>query len=117
MNDILPPGQKEIRIPGSSALTRIFRAFSTTEKVLFTIIALIACTSALTMLWNINERFMVPVPAHGGAYSEGVIGYPRFINPILALTDTDRDLTNLIYSGLMKYENGKLVPEIGRAHV
>lgn len=116
MNDIIPPGQKEIRIPGGTLLTRVFRRFGATEKTIFAILALIAVTAAFYMLWNINKSFMVPVPAHGGEHIEGVVGFPRFINPVLALTDTDRDLTALIYSGLMKYEDGKLVPDLARSY-
>ncbi|MBI5126562.1 MAG: hypothetical protein HZA80_02265 [Candidatus Taylorbacteria bacterium] len=116
MNDIIPPGQKEIRIPGSNKLTRIIKSFGATEKFLFGVLSLLAGITALYMLWNINQSFMVPVPARGGEHIEGVVGFPRFINPILALTDTDRDLTNLIYSGLMKYENGKIVPDLARSY-
>ncbi len=53
-------------------------------------------------------------PAPGGEYSEGVIGHPRYINPIYAAAnDVDRDLTELIFSGLMKYNaNGEIVPDL-----
>jgi peptide/nickel transport system substrate-binding protein len=44
---------------------------------------------------------MVEVPAHGGSLTEGVVGSPRFVNPLLAITDADRDLTTLTYAGLM----------------
>lgn len=44
--------------------------------------------------------------------TESIIGNPRYINPLLA-QDTDKDLVELIYSGLMKYdENGKLIPNL-----
>lgn len=43
-----------------------------------------------------------PVPNFGGSFKEGMVGQIRFINPILAQSDTDRDLTQLIYSGLLK---------------
>jgi peptide/nickel transport system substrate-binding protein len=33
--------------------------------------------------------------------TEGVVGTPRFVNPLLALTDADRDLATLTYAGLM----------------
>jgi peptide/nickel transport system substrate-binding protein len=45
---------------------------------------------------------MVKVPANGGFLKEGIIGSPRFVNPVLAVSDVDHDLTSLIYSGLMK---------------
>jgi peptide/nickel transport system substrate-binding protein len=30
------------------------------------------------------------------------VGSPRFLNPILAISDADRDLTSIVYSGLLK---------------
>ena len=33
----------------------------------------------------------------GGEISEGIIGSPCFINPVLANTDQDKDLSMLVY--------------------
>ncbi len=39
----------------------------------------------------------------GGVHIEGVIGKPRYINPLLAGTNAvDRDISRLVYSGLVK---------------
>ncbi|TFG35314.1 MAG: hypothetical protein E4H47_01765, partial [Parcubacteria group bacterium] len=53
-----------------------------------------------------------------GTYTEGVVGSPRFINPIYsAASDVDRDLTELIYSGLMKYDNqGKIILDLANEY-
>ncbi|MFA6027708.1 MAG: ABC transporter substrate-binding protein [Patescibacteria group bacterium] len=50
------------------------------------------------------------VPQKGGEYSEGLVGMPEKINPILAQTnDVDMDLSYLVFSGLFKYnENQEL---------
>jgi len=45
---------------------------------------------------------MVKVPLQGGSVSLGIVGTPRFINPILANSLADEDLVTLIYSGLMR---------------
>ena len=37
---------------------------------------------------------MIEVPAYGGTLTEGIIGTPRFINPVLASSDADRDLVS-----------------------
>lgn len=42
------------------------------------------------------------VPTYGGEIREGVIGTPRFINPVLATGDQDKDLTALVFAGLTK---------------
>jgi peptide/nickel transport system substrate-binding protein len=58
-----------------------------------------------------------PVPKKGGDYSEGLVGQPMYINPLLSGTsDADADLANLIYSGLLKFDhNGKLVGDLAES--
>lgn len=47
------------------------------------------------------------VPEYGGSYTEGIIGQPMYINPVLSKTnETDEALVKLIYNGLLKYGNG-----------
>jgi len=55
-------------------------------------------------------------PAYGGEYIEGMVGQPRFINPVLCQTsDIDSDLSALIYSSLLKLDNeGKLVNDVAK---
>ena len=56
---------------------------------------------------------MVTVPLRGGSISEGVVGVPRFINPVLANSEADLNMTTLIYSGLMrKIKDGALIPDL-----
>lgn len=45
---------------------------------------------------------MAELPMRGGSIREGILGSPRFVNPVLAFSDTDRDLISLVYSGLME---------------
>lgn len=69
------------------------------------------------ILWNINTSFLVEVPAYGGSFTEGIVGIPRFINPLLAVSDADRDLAALTYSGLMRAtSNGTLIPDIAATY-
>ncbi|MFA6382182.1 MAG: ABC transporter substrate-binding protein [Candidatus Buchananbacteria bacterium] len=55
-----------------------------------------------------------PIPAFGGEYTEGLIGAPQYINPILSQTnDVDSDISRLIFSGLMKFDRElNLVPDL-----
>ncbi|MBI5621357.1 hypothetical protein HY933_00630 [Candidatus Falkowbacteria bacterium] len=56
-------------------------------------------------------------PAFGGEYSEGLIGSPRYINPILAAAnDVDRDISSLVFCGLMKAANGSLEPDLAESY-
>jgi peptide/nickel transport system substrate-binding protein len=73
------------------------------EKVLvfwfLLFISILCFFSALVMF---NKRFLISTPTYGGAIQEGIIGTPRFINPILASTDQDKDLTSIVFAGLTK---------------
>lgn len=80
---------------------------SLTEKILFYAASFVLVVSSLIIVYRTNEAFLIEVPGFGGEFTEGVVGSPRFINPVLAISDTDKDLTSLIYSGLLKTnENG-----------
>lgn len=63
------------------------------------------------------QHYTVEQPAYGGSLSEGVLGEPRHINPLLAQSDADRDLVTLVYSSLMRYNaDGKLVPDLAKSY-
>jgi len=68
---------------------------------------------ALLLFIQASVAVSVDVPTKGGTHVEGVIGTPRFINPLLATSETDRDLTELVFGGLLKVEpNGALSPNL-----
>ncbi len=61
----------------------------------------------------LSNKFLVTIPSYGGTWNEGIIGIPRYINPVLANSDADKDLTTLVYSGILKKdENGNLVNDL-----
>lgn len=107
---------KEFRFKGSEKFLATIHAFSATEKVVFAFFTLIALISALSLAWKVNSLFLIPIPAHGGSFSEGMIGLPRSINPVLAFTETDKNLSNLIYSGLMKFDGDEIVKDIAETY-
>jgi len=59
-------------------------------------------------------RVTTAAPKSGGSYMEGLIGVPRFINPLLASSnDTDRDISSLVFAGLFRIDHtGGLVPDM-----
>ncbi len=68
---------------------------------------IIFVVSTLAIASKINNKLMTDVPITGGSLTEGVVGSPRFINPLLATSDVDRDLTTLVYSGLLRLAPGR----------
>lgn len=113
MNDSQP---KELRLKRGSNILGYIRQFSATEKGIFGIFVIIALVSALIMAEQVNDYFSKEVPAYGGTLREGVVGLPRNINPVLAVTDNDRDISTLVYSGLMKYSDGKIVHDLAKSY-
>ncbi len=110
-------GKKEWKVPYSDKVMRIIQSFSLTEKTIFFIFSAILIVSGLSLLYQVNKLFLVEVPNYGGSLTEGVIGSPRFINPLLASSDIDKDLTSLIYSGLLKADsNGELSPDLAESY-
>lgn len=108
---------KSIYSTETNYLGRTFKSFNLTEKTIFIILSLILVISSLSLLSKVNANFVSEVPAKGGSLTEGVIGSPRFINPLLELSDSDRDLTYLIYSGLMRATaEGNLVPDLAESY-
>lgn len=81
-------------------------------------IALLAGTAVLTFTLaagRILARVTIERPAEGGTLREGAVGEPRFINPLYASADTDRDLTALVYAGLVRYDGGVAVMDLAEA--
>ncbi|MBI2640026.1 MAG: hypothetical protein HYW90_04030 [Candidatus Sungbacteria bacterium] len=80
------------------------RLFSGREKTIFYGLIIVALISGTALSLRTYLRFTVIKPAFGGTYREGLLKGPRFINPIYAASnDTDRDITELVFSGLVRY--------------
>jgi len=92
---------QRVHLPAVSRAEDTLRSLSDTGKVLFYFLAGLMVASAIGLLYLLNESLLVSTPARGGSLTEGIVGSPRFINPILAVSDADRDLTSLVYSGLL----------------
>lgn len=103
---------RSIRKP-KGLIKRIFDSFSYRQTFFFAILAIVLIVSAIGILGKVNNHFMIEIPERGGILTEGIFGSPRFVNPIIAASDTDRDLSALIYSGLMrKTPSGEIVPDM-----
>ena len=83
------------------------------EKIALGVLAALALVSLIVSLHNIYIAHTTPAPDFGGSYSEGLLGQPTYINPLLAGQEPDLSLTNLVFSGLYKYgPDGQLVPDL-----
>jgi peptide/nickel transport system substrate-binding protein len=80
----------------------ILLASSVTERVFFALLVAAAAVSALSLCTIAMGQTLVVAPREGGSLVEGVIGTPRFVNPVLAASDADRALTALVFAGLTR---------------
>lgn len=107
---------KEFHIYKKKELTDAVASFSRKQFLIFTTIFTIAVISLVIILGRINSMFLVDVPVSGGTVTEGIIGAPTLVNPVIALSDADKDLTSLVYSGLMrKTSEGKFIPDLAES--
>jgi ABC-type transport system substrate-binding protein len=100
--------------PSLNQLGQLVKILSRKEKIAFFIFLLLAMVSFIFIISSFYLKNTEPVPARGGSYIEGLVGSPRNINPVYAQTnDADRDLSELVYAGLLKYDGqGQIVNDL-----
>ncbi len=109
--------QSPSRGPFLRSFYKAIHDFHLTERVAFYVLLAVAVASGLILLANLNNRFLVAVPDYGGTITEGIIGVPRFVNPVLAISDADKDLTSLVFSGLLRATSqGELIGDLSQSH-
>ncbi len=97
-------------------MIRTIAHFSMKERIVFILSLVIFVIGIFSGLVALSNHFTTIVPRFGGTYTEGIVGSPRFINPILANSDADHDLSTLIYSGLVRLgENGTIIPDLAES--
>lgn len=101
------------KIPSPEQLKQLPKFLNKREKLQLTLALLIFIVSSFSVAWRFYINHSITIPAYGGSYTEGMIGAPNLVNPILATSDVDRDLSNLIFSGLMKQDGeNQLIPDL-----
>ncbi len=86
------------------------------DKKSFFAILLLLFFSLMVLIYIFYIANTESVPASGGTYTEGALGKVRFLNPIYAPeSDSDRNLTEILYSGLMDYDkSNELEPALAK---
>ncbi len=104
-------------LPLRSRLRLLPKVLSKPERYLILGLGLLLIGAVLSIPVTTYRHFTVAVPTNGGTLTEGILGAPRLINPLLSQTsDADRDLSALVFSGLYRYNGkGKLVPDLAES--
>ncbi len=97
-------------------LHALVRAFTPFERMLLYVFGLMLALSSFVLVAQANNAFSTAIPARGGSFVEGAVGTPRFINPLLASSQADLDLTALTYSGLMRESHGEFIPDLAERY-
>ncbi len=106
------------KFPKLRQILHIKRILSSKE---YSLLILSSIVFVFSLVWAVSVssgKYRVEIPAVGGTYVEAAIGAPHLINPLFAgLNDVDMDITKMVYSGLMKYDNQRrLVPDIAASY-
>jgi peptide/nickel transport system substrate-binding protein len=97
-------------------LLKLIEVARPSDRLLLRVLFFAVIFSAIFLLYSLNQKYSSPTPISGGVLREGIVGTPRFINPTLATTRADQDLTALLFGGLMKIsESGDLVPDLAES--
>ena len=100
-------------VPPFVRLEQRIASLSHGDRIIFYALCGLVAISSLASTYALERSLLVSEPAYGGSLTEGIVGSPRFINPVLALSDADRDLATLTYAGLMGISgDGNLAPVI-----
>lgn len=89
--------------------------FSRREAIILAGLVIIAVGSGVASSVLKAQSALIQ-PVSGGVHIEGLVGSPRYINPLLADTNSvDKDLAQLIYSGLTKMSPGReVLPDLAK---
>lgn len=96
-----------------AGLKKFFLLLNRLEKIAFFLCIFLFSFSITFLLINLYFKKTEIQPARGGKIILGEVGFPTFFNPIYSLSfDVDDSITELLFSGLLKYKEGKIVPDL-----
>lgn len=80
------------------SIKKIFFALTRRERVVFVSALSAAGLACVVLLFIFFRQTTTIVPARGGAYTEGIVGQPTHVNPVLAASEADKILVRLLFS-------------------
>ncbi|MBT4121425.1 peptide ABC transporter substrate-binding protein [bacterium] len=101
-------------IPTYSQFKTLPKFLSKKEKGIMKYLTIAITICLILLLGDFYFKHTTLVPDVGGSYTEGLVGIPQYVNPVLAsYNDVDRDLSSLIFNGLLKINSeGVLEPDL-----
>lgn len=101
-----------------SYLVKLWTHLNFKERVWFGFFVIIILFSISFLIGNFYISQTKIIPAEGGTYVEALTDSPHNLNPVLSTNDADRDISNLIFSSLLKYnEKGGLITDLASNYI
>ena len=104
------------KMPSLKQLKYSGKLLSRAEKIIVRILwgIMAAAVIFIGVIYYLN--FTPSIPASGGNYIEGLIGEPRYINPLFSSANSvDQDISSLVFNGLLRYDQEKgLIPDLAK---
>lgn len=106
------------KFPKWQQITHIKKILSDKEQQLLRWSSLFLILGLIWFGVDVARANRTQVAAVGGRHIEAVVGSPELINPIYAnLNDVDRDMSRLIFSGLMRHDkHQRVVPDLAASY-
>ena len=101
------------RIPSWQQFKYISAYLNKTEHIIVRLLTGLLLVSVACLLINVYWTKSALMPKAGGTYTEGLVGAPRYINPLFSSSsDVDLDLSGIVFSGLLKFTDEGLVKDL-----
>lgn len=106
------------RLPSWRQIRHLPEVLSKNDSLRLKIGALLLVAGLAILGTNFYYANTSIVPAVGGHLTEGIVGTPRSLNPLLSPSnDVDTDLVGLMYSGLFRVDgDGRIIPDLVESH-
>lgn len=117
-HDLLLETRHATRVPSILQIRFVFHIFSDQERTAVASAIAVALATLIALIGLAISPHIERAPAPGGTLTEGLIGTPRFINPVYASKNAeDTDLTTLIFSGLFRIDDTlRATPDLAESY-
>ncbi len=104
------------RWPNFKQLKYLGEVLSPQEKKQIKILSFLVIVCLIGLAINFYFTGLKIVPKNGGTYTEGLVGVPKFINPLYSsLNQVDEDLARLVYASLVKIDKDQnMAPDLAK---
>lgn len=94
---------------------KTIRILKPNERRVIIILSIVVIVCTIILFRNYYLTRTTLNPQKGGVYVEGVLGTPKYLNPLLARSEVDRNIAKIIFLPLIGYDHkGELRPMLAR---